>query len=42
MGCPFVGVEPADESSSWLATVDNVKTRILLLSEEVFIPELAL
>jgi len=25
----------------WLATVDNVKTKILLLNEEIFIPELA-
>jgi len=27
---------------SWLATVDDVKTKILLLSEEIIIPELTL
>jgi len=27
---------------SWLAAVDNVKTKILLLNEDIFIPELAL
>ena len=31
-----------DYRSNWLATIDEVRTRILLLSEEIFIPELAL
>ena len=26
----------------WLATVKNIKTRILLVSEEIYIPELSL
>ncbi|MBA7619917.1 hypothetical protein ES703_27259 [subsurface metagenome] len=26
---------------SWLATVDDVKTRILALNEDIFIPELS-
>jgi len=30
------------KNAEWLATVDNVKTKILLLNEEIFIPELAL
>jgi len=25
----------------WLATVDNVKTKILLLKEDIFMPELS-
>ena len=28
--------------SDWLATVDKVRTRILLLNKDIFIPELAL
>jgi len=28
------------ECQDWLATVDDVKTRILLLNEDIFIPEL--
>jgi len=37
------GVKTYDfgKSESWLATVDDVKTRILLLNEDIFIPELA-
>ena len=26
----------------WLATLENVKTRILLMSEKIYIPELSL
>jgi len=29
------------KSETWLATVDEVKTRILLLNEGIFIPELS-
>ncbi len=28
-------------NQAWLATVDDVKTRILLLNEEIIIPELS-
>jgi len=35
---PLIGV---DLRSVWVATVDDVKTRILLINEEIFIPELA-
>ena len=31
----------AKSESRWLATVDDVKTRILLLNEEIIIPELS-
>jgi len=39
---PFDVLVDLDYRSNWLATVDNVKTKILLLNEEIFIPELAL
>jgi len=39
---PLIGEEPHFEYCiRWLATVDNVKTKILLLNEEIIIPELS-
>jgi len=37
---PFDALVNLDYRSNWLATVDNVKTKILLLNEEIIIPEL--
>jgi len=39
---PFDVLVNLDYRSNWLATVDNVKTKILLLNEDIFIPELTL
>ena len=37
---PFDAILNSNKCSEWLATVDDVKTKILLLNEEIFIPEL--
>jgi len=37
-----MGVSHFTHCAGWLATVDNVKTEILLLNEEIIIPELGL
>jgi len=29
-----------DESSGWLGTVDKVRTRIVILNKDIFMPEL--
>jgi len=38
---PFYVLVNLGYRSNWLATVDDVKTRILLLNEDIFIPELS-
>ena len=38
---PFDVLVNLDYRSNWLATVDDVKTKILLLNEEIIIPELS-
>ncbi len=38
----LVNLQNCENRSVWLVTVDDVKARILLMNEEIFIPELAL
>jgi hypothetical protein len=37
---PFDALVNIENCSNWLATVDDVRTKILILNEDIYIPEL--